>query len=347
MAFRWRLHLGQAASSGALDSGGRAMPGRYARPVTSDTGGMPRPSSSDLDRIRSNVEEERRAAKTYRALADQVDGRARHVLLELAAGEERHANQWAAILERYGLDAPGDVGHPWRARLLVWIARRFGIVGVVPLLERHEGSEMASYTDDEHAPEGIVDEERAHAELVSSLAPAWRTTTAGTLRAGVFGVSDGVVSNLALVMGVFGAGARPEAVVTAGVAGLVAGALSMAAGEYVSVASQREVLIASLTDMEPDDQGANPRRAALASFVMFALGAFIPLAPFLMAAGLVPAVASLFLTGFALLGVGAGLSLLTLQPAWRPALRQLALGWGAAALTYLVGVLIGGGSPPA
>lgn len=296
----------------------------------------------DVARLRGYVEEELRAAATYRTLAGQAEGHARQVLLELADGEERHARLWARALDRLGAPTGVDARPPtWRDRILAFVLARIGLLPVVPLLERREGAEIAEYSEEPHAPEGIVEEERQHAAMLSSLAPSWRTRASGTLRAGVFGASDGIVSNLALVMGVLGAAADRQAVVIAGVAGLLAGALSMAVGEYVSVASQREVLVGGLAGDESHDAVGNPWRAALASLATFASGAFVPLAPFLLLATGPAAVISLALTGLVLYGVGAGLTLLTLRPAWRSGLRQLSLGYGAAAATYVIGQALG------
>ncbi len=300
-------------------------------------------AQDELKRIRGYVKDEREAALLYRHLADTVQGQDRQTLLDLAAGEQAHAEHWEQVLHQLGADRPeDDVRLGIRARLALSLGRRFGLVGAMPVLEHHEGREILDYTEDPRAPDTMIEEERGHTEMVRSLAPTWRSEVAGTLRAGVFGLSDGVVSNLALVIGVFGAGASPSAVITAGVAGLVAGAMSMAVGEYVSVASQREVLQAGIDE---DDENADPWRAAIASFVTFSFGAFVPLMPFLVSNGVGAVLVAFMATGALLYAVGAVLSLLTLRSSVGTGLRQLALGWGAAGLTYLVGVWIGSGTP--
>jgi VIT1/CCC1 family predicted Fe2+/Mn2+ transporter len=113
---------------------------------------------------------------------------------------------------------------------------------IVPLLERLEAAERGRYGDEPELGVGMAADELVHAQLVAGLAPAWRTRASGSLRAGVFGMNDGLVSNLALVMGMAGGHAVGATVLLAGLAGLVAGAGSMAAGEYISVKSQRELL---------------------------------------------------------------------------------------------------------
>ncbi len=303
-------------------------------------------SGDDERRLRGYVEDELRASAVYRTLADQVEGEQRAVLLRLAAGEERHARHWQRVLDP-GSD-PGGIAAPRpdlrrraRLRLLTWIVRAGGLLPVLALLERREAAEIDRYGGEPHAPVELVQEERAHAELLNAVAPGWRARVAGTLRAGVFGMSDGVVSNLALVMGVVGSGAVRGTVIVAGVAGLLAGALSMAVGEYVSVASQREILTGGVDAPPPDDAIGSPLRAALASLGAFAVGAAVPLLPFLLPAGAPSALIALAAAGLVLYALGAAISLLTAKPAWRSGGRQLALGMAAAGATYVIGQMVG------
>lgn len=213
----------------------------------------------------------------------------------------------------------------------------------------------------------------------------------GALRAAIFGVNDGLVSNVSLIFGVAGAGVDNEVVVIAGVAGLLAGAFSMAAGEYISVRVQREVferLIhleaheigsepeaerAELADLyvrkglprdlaeqlatelmkdpemaldthareelglDPQEGLGSPLAAAGSSFVMFALGAFVPLVPFLLTSDTPAIVASALISGGALFTVGAAMSYLTGRSWLFSGVRMLSLGSLAAAVTYVVG----------
>lgn len=222
-----------------------------------------------------------------------------------------------------------------------------------------------------------------------------RGVSGGNLRAAVFGVNDGLVSNAALVMGVAGAGAEPRYVLITGVAGLLAGALSMAAGEYVSVRSQREmyeyqialekeeldeypdeeaeelaliyaarglemneartlarnlladpqqaldVLAREELGLNPDELGS-PWGAATASFTAFAMGAILPLLPFLAGQrGETGLLWTMGITLTALLGVGACISLFTGRSAVMSALRMVLIGGGAGALSWTVGSLLG------
>ncbi len=216
----------------------------------------------------------------------------------------------------------------------------------------------------------------------------------GVLRPVVFGANDGLVSNLALVMGVAGAAPAPGVIVLAGIAGLLAGAFSMAVGEYVSVKSQQE-LLAFQTDLQrrqlretpdaeraileaayrgrgfteaeaksfvdlvfADPEGAislllyeevgldarsigSPMHAAVGSFLAFTLGAVIPLVPYLVLSSAVAFGTSLGVSLAALALLGWGISRLTRRPALPAALRQVVLGGVAAAVTYLVGSLVG------
>jgi VIT1/CCC1 family predicted Fe2+/Mn2+ transporter len=214
------------------------------------------------------------------------------------------------------------------------------------------------------------------------------------LRPIVFGGNDGLVSNLALVMGVAGANPDPSIIVLAGVAGLIAGAFSMGVGEYISVRSQRELLDYQIAFQDkqlrevPDqerrilervylDRGftpvqaaafvdavfadpehasrqlifeevgldersiGSPLSAALSSFAAFTAGAFIPLLPYLLTSGATSFFASLALSLIALALLGIGISRLTRRSPVFSAVRQVALGGVAAAVTYAVGTFIG------
>ncbi len=163
---------------------------------------------------------------------------------------------------------------------------------------------------------------------------------ANTVRAGVFGVQDGIVSTFGLVMGVAGAQVSPEAVLIAGIAGAFSGAMSMGAGEYVSVKAQREMLAARGT--VDDDGNVRPHRAALANSGLFVLGAAFPLAPFLFLVGLPAIATSTASSVVALFVTGALLTRLTKRSPWTSGARMLVIGGGAGVLGYLVGSLLGG-----
>jgi VIT1/CCC1 family predicted Fe2+/Mn2+ transporter len=163
---------------------------------------------------------------------------------------------------------------------------------------------------------------------------------ANTVRAGVFGVQDGIVSTFGLVMGVAGAQVSPEAVLIAGIAGAVSGAVSMGAGEYVSVKVQRELLEARGNGNE-ENGIVSPGRAAAANSGLFVLGAAFPLAPFLFLVGLPAVLTSTVLSITALFATGALLTRLTRRSPFASGLRMLLIGGGAGVLGYLVGSLLG------
>ncbi len=324
----------------------------------------------------------------YRDLALKHDGEEREILAAIATAEERHEQHWLNLLGQ-------EVGQPVRAdlgtRTLAFMARHFGSVFVLALVQRFEA--RASYECDDDATATMAADEQIHEEVIRALAARGRDRLSGSFRAAVFGANDGLVSNLALILGVAASGVSNHTVLVTGLAGLLAGALSMGAGEYVSVSSQRELLEASapsphvgsaLTQLDvnanelelvyrargmtaeeasahadsvlrdpishsPADGSQNEAigtglGAAVSSFLFFATGALIPVLPFLFGlSGMTAVVVSAVLVGIALLATGVIVGLLSGAPPLRRALRQLAIGYGAAAITWLLGLLVGGG----
>ena len=117
------------------------------------------------------------------------------------------------------------------------------------LVQRAEAA--GDYDADDEATTAMAADERVHALVVAGLAQRQRARASGWFRAAVFGANDGLVSNFSLVLGMVGAGSSSQVILLAGLAGLLAGALSMAAGEYISVRSQRELLDATAHDLDP------------------------------------------------------------------------------------------------
>lgn len=210
---------------------------------------------SQLTRWRALLHDERDAAELYSRLAQAETGERRQIFEELASIERRHATHWADKLRAAGVDVAPPGRPSMRTRLIGAAARRLSTSAVLPLVERGERADAGRYEDEPDAAPGMAADERGHARTVAKLidgaAPSprqqiarrehWhRTDRSGSLRAAVFGVSDGLVSNTALVMGFAGSGASRTAILLAGVAGLLSGAFSMAAGEYVSMSGQRE-----------------------------------------------------------------------------------------------------------
>src|SRR3954454_11111304 len=195
--------------------------------------------AADRRRWLRMLADEQEEARVYRDLAGRRTGEERAILLGLAEAEDRHAAHWARLL---GEDAAGGRRGSPRMRLLAWLARRFGSVFVLALAQRAET--RSPYRSHSAATETMGADERVHEEVVRGLAVRGRARVSGTFRAAVFGANDGLVSNLSLVLGVTGGGASTTTVLLTGLAGLLSGALSMGAGEYVSVRSQRELLAA-------------------------------------------------------------------------------------------------------
>jgi len=198
-------------------------------------------------------EEELDAAALYRSLADASEGRRRDVLNRLAEAEERHAQHWEQLLREAGVTDFPPERRTARTRVLSALARRFGADAVLPMVLRLEAADAAKYRDMAEAGDEMSAEEMAHGRAVAALSGdgkgeqiarsegRHRAAAGGALRAGVFGVNDGLVSNLLLILGVAGGTANRNIILLAGLAGLLAGAFSMAAGEWVSVQSQREL----------------------------------------------------------------------------------------------------------
>ncbi|HPT94357.1 MAG TPA: VIT1/CCC1 family protein [Microbacteriaceae bacterium] len=335
---------------------------------------------------------ERAEADVYRSLAKRRDGEEREILLALAEAEQRHEAHWLELLGGEPARLPRASA---RSRMLGFLARNFGSIFVLALAQNAEA--RSPYSSDPAATPAMAADERIHHEVVRGIAARGRRRLSGTFRAAVFGANDGLVSNLALVMGVGATGVAPQFVLFSGIAGLLAGALSMGAGEFVSVRSQRELLDATepsafaddvLPDLNldanelalvyrsrgvaPDEALAQARDvlasaqvpgsgavisgqrgdhgevvgsawgAALSSFMFFACGAIIPVLPWIFGlTGVTAVIIALILVGIALLATGATVGLLSGGPPLRRALRQLAIGFGAAAVTYALGLLFG------
>lgn len=357
------------------------------------------PTRAQIARWRRYLANERAEAAVYRELAHRRTGEEREILLALAEAEARHEQFWREKLGEYvGFPRQPDLN----TRFMGFLAKRFGSVFTLALMQSAE--DRSPYLKDADAPDQIAADERIHAEVVRGLASRGRERMSGGFRAAVFGANDGLVSNLALVVGVMGSGVSSNMILLTGISGLLAGALSMAAGEYVSVTSQRELLEASTphpkahtllpaldvnanelalvyrarglgekeaqskaqaefsrmaleqaigldredspgeqeVHADPGEVVGSPWTAAGSSFLFFAGGAFIPIIPFLFGASpMLGAIIAMVLVSCALLFTGGVVGVLSGKPPLSRAMRQLAIGLGAAAITYLLGVAFG------
>lgn len=211
-------------------------------------------TASDIDRWRRNLQGEVDGALIYRAMAAKAgDERLAELYRRMAESEERHAALWRMQLDGAGAAARA-VDPTIRARILATLARTGGAGLVAPIIAGQERSGRAMYDDQpEAAGTTLPADERSHARLLGAVTGGTsgsvlarfegrhRAVGGNALRAAVLGANDGLVSNFSLVMGVAGASAGGAPVLVAGLAGLLAGSLSMALGEWLSVQSAREL----------------------------------------------------------------------------------------------------------
>ncbi|PYO06211.1 MAG: rubrerythrin family protein [Candidatus Rokuibacteriota bacterium] len=367
---------------------------------------------SDARRYLENWQDEVDSAAEYRAMtASEPDPRLAKVYSNLAAMEEGHIAFWEERLRGVGAKVPPRRAS-WRSRVLAGIARRLGPDLVLATIAAKEAVDQNGYMNQpETAGTRMPAHERWHAKVLNQLVATQprglqgsflgrlegrhRSVGGNALRAAVLGANDGLCSNLALVMGVAGASIDNHAILITGLAGLLAGACSMALGEWVSVTSSRELaqreirieaselredpegegeelkliyeakglspkeadtmarrLLSDRTTaidalareelgIDPKELGGSAWEAAVSSFVLFALGAVVPILPFLILRGTLAVVASALLSALGLWALGTAITVFTGTPVWRSGGRQVVLGLAAAGLTFGIGRLIG------
>jgi VIT1/CCC1 family predicted Fe2+/Mn2+ transporter len=370
---------------------------------------QPDAGPAEIKRYRANLDDEIDGIAIYELLAElEKDPERQRIFRELAEVEVRHANVWREKLREAGVE-PQEHGPSLKIRAIGTAARVFGVRSVLPIIRTLEAGAYGAYMAQDEAAQALAPDEREHRKTMSRLEKGGATAVeqiatretwhrrggGGTLRASVFGVSDGLVSNTALVMGFAGAQTSADFVLLAGLAGLLAGAFSMAAGEYVSMQSQKELferqiqlerselenapeeemreltliyqakglsmeeaeltaarlmenpevaldtLVREELGLDPSELGS-PWGASTGSFVAFALGAVVPVLPFIFGdAGTPFVVASATLSAIALFAVGAAVSLFTGRSAIYSGARQVALGAAAAGVTFVIGRIIG------
>ncbi len=369
-----------------------------------------RPTRADLERFRENRQNELNSAALYDAMAaGEQDDRLAEVYRRLGDTELRHANFWEERMRGAGATVTGT-DPDRRTRLLIRLARRWGPQVVLPTIAAAEVRDQHCYDDQpEAAGSSLPADERSHARVLSTLVGdggleggavarfegRHRAIGGNALRAAVLGANDGLVSNLALVMGVAGAALNEQAIVITGFAGLLAGSFSMAMGEWISVQSSRElserqlrieadeleafpeeeaeelrliyeakglpsdearrvadrllgdgggaldVMAREELGIDPDDLGGSAWEAAFFSFLLFAMGAIVPVLPFLLLNDAVAVATSVAASGIGLFLLGAAITLFTGRRPSRSGLRQMVFGLAAAALTYGIGALLG------
>ena len=370
----------------------------------------------NVEIYRKHFEDESGSTAIYQALGDaEKDGRLAEVYHRMAATEQGHVDHWAALIKEDTGQAP--VYRPdWRVRTLIWMAKRLGPAFVLPSMQNMERNASAGYENplsgDAAAPtQKMARQERSHAMLLWQITSSMRggmeggalamlegrhrSTGGNALRAAVLGANDGLVSNLSLVMGVAGATFNSRTVLITGLAGLLAGAISMALGEWLSVQSSRELFshqieietaeidlnpeeeVAELTliyearglkreqahllasqilenkdsavqtlareelGIDPSELGGSAWEAALTSFILFAVGAIVPVVAFIFLTGFTAVIASILFSTVGLFILGAAITLFTGKPVLFSGMRMVVFGLIAAAVTFGIGRLIG------
>ncbi len=370
------------------------------------------PSQKEIAAYRANLRQEIEGARMYDALAaSEHDANRAAIFRRLAEAERRHAAVWSDHLLQAGEPLPQVKIGP-RTHLLIWLARHLGVESILPMVTSQEQQAIHAYeTEPVAVAAGMPQEERTHARVfraiqsarsgsisgpfLSQLEGRHRTGGGNALRAAVLGASDGLTSNLSLVMGVAGANLSGHAILLTGLAGLLAGSCSMAIGEWLSVQSARELYAQQISvesaelqqtpqdeqeelaliyqakglddqashqlaeriitqpdvaldtlareelGLDPKELGGSAWVAAGTSFLLFSLGAIIPVLPFLFGGGLTIIAISLIASVLGLALIGAGISLTTGVSLAKACARQVVLGIVAATVTFGLGHLIG------
>lgn len=355
--------------------------------------------------------DERNSTLLYQTMASiEKDKRLSDVYRRIAETETRHANIWAAKIKDSGNEVP-EFKPTWRTRTLIWLSKRFGAAMILPSIQNMEQQGSAGYAGLPEAS-GMKGEEQSHEFLINQIKSSVRGGIEGgvlaqlegrhrsaggnALRAAVLGANDGLVSNLSLVMGVAGAAVGNREILITGLAGMLAGAISMALGEWLSVQSSRELyshqieteqaeieqapeeeaeelaliyeargikpdhakmladqilenkdsalqtLAREELGIDPEELGGSAWEAALTSFILFTVGAIIPVIPFIFMTGTAAVLVSIALSVVGLFVLGAVITLFTGRTVLFSGMRMVVFGLIAAAVTFGIGHLIGG-----
>jgi VIT1/CCC1 family predicted Fe2+/Mn2+ transporter len=364
----------------------------------------------DIERYLTNWNDELNSAMLYQSLADaEKNPKIADVYRRLAATEQKHADSWAVKIRAAGGTVP-TFRASWRTRTLTFLARRLGAQAVLPTMVSAEQRNSNDYATQSEAGDMIA-AEQSHARLLQHISRSakggmeggalaqlegrHRTPGGNALRAAVLGASDGLLSNLSLVMGVVGADLSPQSTLVAGIAGLLAGASSMALGEWLSVQSSRELFEKQIATereeiesapeeeaeelaliyqsrglkeaqarqlatqiisnqasaletlareelgVDPQELGGSAWEAAITSFLLFAIGAVVPVVAFVFLGGMAAVIVSLSLSTIGLFVIGAFITLFTGRSVLYSGMRQVIFGLLAAAVTFGIGRLIG------
>lgn len=366
----------------------------------------------DISRLQAQLQVEVDTAFLYHSIAAiQEDQSLFRVLEALAKIEEGHAQHMLSELQKvspnYKMPSPSR-----RAKLQLRLGKIFGYSSIISSLasvekqfavntirsKRKQGEEISGF---EHNHLKIIEAVNSNQALnvsggfLSKFESRHKSVGGNALRAAVLGANDGLVSNMSLVMGVAGAAAQNNTILLTGTAGLLAGAISMALGEWLSVQSSRELhqrqidlemaeleaspeeekkelillyqakglseseaknladkafeskesaidtLIVEELGIDKEELGGSAWEAAITSFLLFSIGAIIPLFPFFFLSGFPAILVSLAASVLGLFTIGASITLFTGKSIWYSGFRQIGFGLAAAAVTYGIGSLIG------
>jgi vacuolar iron transporter family protein len=364
-----------------------------------------------LEGFEHHLADEADAAYLYRALAaGEADERRRDVYQRLAEVEDRHVAIWANLLASHGRP-PSPHRPSLRARLLAWLGRRLGSSFLLPILLAEEGREVKGYLDLHRSTAAgapgkgealtLARESAEHATTLADIAgrpgePWHRARSGGFLRNVVYGFNDGLTANFGLVAGVLGATAAQQhhLVIVAGVAGLIADALSMGSSGYLAAKSEQEVYaheiamerdeIALMPEVERDElaliyeakgleasearrlatrvmadpermlgekvqeelgitaASMSPLREGWVTAVATAVGALIPVFPFLISSGRTAIALSFAISMASHFLVGAARSVFTGRGIFRSGFDMFIVGLGVAVVGFFVGEWIAG-----
>ncbi|MCU7494493.1 MAG: rubrerythrin family protein [Ignavibacteria bacterium] len=371
---------------------------------------------ANIPQYKANLQAETNSSALYRALTEtETKEELKKVYSKLAESEQKHADFWREqIIQAGGKEPP--VKPDWRTRTLIWLAKKFGPQFILSTIVEMEESGGDSYSKQpETKKTTMASEEKSHGRLFKAMMSTLPGGLEGTqiarfegrhkgvggnvLRAAVLGANDGLVSNLSLVMGVAGAAEGASlsngTILITGFAGLLAGAISMALGEWLSVQSSRELYLRQMSieeneleanpeeeleelsliyqskgiseehakmmagqlvnnpntaldtlareelGIDPEELGGSAWEAAGMSFMLFALGAIIPVVPFIFTSGKESVILSLLLSALGLFGIGSAITVMTGKSIWTSGTRQLIFGLLAAGVTFGIGWFMG------
>jgi len=358
---------------------------------------------------RNNIQTEVDAGFLYQKLAEhEPDPSIANVFRKMSEIENEHA---AAFARKANIPLETLMKPSWRARTINAIGKIFGynyVLGV--LMETEKSISNAVIKQKRSGNQDITGTETTHIKIlrsvlekqdkvsgpqISKFESRHRSVGGNAIRAAVLGGNDGLISNFSLVMGIAGASTNQESVLLAGVAGLLAGSLSMAMGEWISVRSSQElyqnqmqiemeeletspesekkelaliymakgipegqahqiaedlmkdknhahdIMVKEELGIDPEELKGSAVEAALYSFILFAIGAVIPVLPFMFTNGMQAVILSVALSTIGLFVIGAAITLFTGRNVWYSGLRQVLFGLSAAAVTFVIGKIIG------